>query len=393
MKNFKLPGWAAALKDPEAFKREQDRLGHVWTLLGLTTQVPNDGDWFRATLGGRSVFVQRFGDELRGFENVCVHRFYPLRTKDKGNGVIRCGFHHWLYNKDGLAVGIPKCKELFGVTPRELGATLRKIDVATCGNLIFGRFRSDEAKEPLEDYLGVGFPILRAMTSVDKAPYHLSTEIAANWKLCFHISLDDYHLVAVHSDTFGKHGYLDADVVRYYRFGSHSAYFYGEDADALARMNTECAAGKYIPHDYRIMQFFPNLVVVHTEAAKNFYIVIQQYVPVAWDKTLLRTWYFPSPLPYPANKGWWHDLQRRVAAPFLPFFVKLYTRKITGEDNAVVERIQSNANYINGWPMLGAQEERITWFEETYNKALGAPPLAVEVEYPVAVPTVVNQTP
>ena len=43
--------------------------------------------------------------------------------------------------------------------------------------------------------------------------------------------------------------------------------------------------------------------------------------------------------------------------------------------------------------MLGAQEERITWFEETYNKALGAAPLTVEVEYPVAVPTVVSETP
>ena len=382
MKNFKLPGWAAALKDPEAFTHEQDRLGHVWTVLGLTTDVPNDGDWFRATLGGRSVFVQRFGDELRGFENVCVHRFYPLRNEAKGNGVIRCGFHHWQYNKDGVAIGIPKCKELFGVTPRELGARLRRIDVETCGTLIFGRFRSDEATGPLEDYLGIGFPILRAMTSVDKAPYYLSTEILANWKLGFHISLDDYHLVAVHSDTFGKHGYLDADVVRYYRFGSHSAYFYGEDADALARMSTECAAGTYSPHDYRIMQFFPNLVVVHTEAAKNFYIVIQQYVPVTSDKTLLRTWYFPSPLPYSANKGWWHDLQRRVAAPFLPFFVKLYTRKITAEDNAVVERIQKNASYIDGWPILGLHEHRITWFEEVYAKAIGMTPPAEGVFTP-----------
>ena len=53
MKNFKIPAWSTALKDPQAFEREQDILGHVWTLLGLTTDVPNDNDWFRATLGGR----------------------------------------------------------------------------------------------------------------------------------------------------------------------------------------------------------------------------------------------------------------------------------------------------------------------------------------------------
>ena len=48
----------------------------------------------------------------------------------------------------------------------------------------------------------------------------------------FHISLDDYHIVAVHRDTFGKQGYLDNEVVRYYRFGWHSAYFYGEATSA-----------------------------------------------------------------------------------------------------------------------------------------------------------------
>src|SRR6476646_3966137 len=98
------PGWARALADPAAFTREQGQLGQIWTLLGLTTDVPNDGDWIRGTLGGRSVFVQRFGDTLRGFENRCAHRFYPLRIKDKGSGPIRCGFHHWQYDKEGRAV-------------------------------------------------------------------------------------------------------------------------------------------------------------------------------------------------------------------------------------------------------------------------------------------------
>jgi len=132
--------WARALTDPAEFAHEQEQLGRQWTLLGLTTDVANDGDWFRATLGGRSVFVQRFGDTLRGFENKCAHRFFPLRTSDKGNGVIRCGFHHWQYDKEGRAVGIPKCVEMFGVTPRELDKRLRPVDIATCGIMVFGRF-------------------------------------------------------------------------------------------------------------------------------------------------------------------------------------------------------------------------------------------------------------
>jgi phenylpropionate dioxygenase-like ring-hydroxylating dioxygenase large terminal subunit len=130
------PAWARSLIDPASFEHEQTRLGQTWTLLGVITDIANDGDLFRTILGGRSIFVQRFGQDLRGFENVCAHRFYPLRTKDKGNGPIRCGFHHWQYNKDGLAVGIPKCQELYGVSPRELDARLKPVEIATCGILV-----------------------------------------------------------------------------------------------------------------------------------------------------------------------------------------------------------------------------------------------------------------
>ena len=129
------PNWACALIDDRAFRQEQAKLGHCWTLLGITPDLEKDGDWFRATLGGRSIFVQRFGDTIKGFENRCAHRFFPLRTSDKGNGPIVCGFHHWHYNRDGHAVGIPNCLEVFGTHPREVGAKLVALDIATCGSL------------------------------------------------------------------------------------------------------------------------------------------------------------------------------------------------------------------------------------------------------------------
>ena len=134
----RYPKWAAALTDQDAFQQEQARLGRIWTLLGLTVDVAEDGDWFTAELGGRSVFVQRFGDKLKGFENRCAHRFYPLRTKAKGNGPIKCGFHHWRYDEEGRAVDVPRCRDLFGVTPKELNARIAPIEIATCGSLIFG---------------------------------------------------------------------------------------------------------------------------------------------------------------------------------------------------------------------------------------------------------------
>jgi phenylpropionate dioxygenase-like ring-hydroxylating dioxygenase large terminal subunit len=247
--------------------------------------------------------VQRFGQDLRGFENVCAHRFYPLHTKDKGNGPIRCGFHHWQYNKDGLAVGIPKCQELYGVSPRELDARLEPVEIATCGILIFGRFPTAEKAETLEQFLGVGFDILQTMCNLKGTLYRLFSNIAANWKLGFYITLDDYHIVAVHPDTFGKRGYLPTEVVHYYRFGQHSAFFCGADDSTLEKMAADCRCGSYRPIDYRILQFFPNLVVVHFKAARNWFVLVQQYVPLSLDRTHSRKG-LPSAVRYGRKSTW-----------------------------------------------------------------------------------------
>lgn len=369
------PFWARALTDTKSFEREQEQLGKLWTLLGVTTDVAHDGDWFRAMLGGRSVFVQRFGDDLVGFENICRHRFYPLRTADKGNGPIRCGFHHWQYNKEGLAVGIPKCQEMFGVTPREMGAKLQPVDIATCGVLVFGRFPSAENTETLEQSFGDAFPIIAAMWNLKSAPYYIETPIAANWKLCYHITLDDYHIVAVHPDTFGKDGYLPLDTVRYHRIGRHSAYFWGGDDDEVAKMAGECRRGEYRAANYRILQMFPNMLTLHFEAERTWYVLIQQYVPVGPDRALSRSWYFPAPFPA-VDKNWFDGLYRRVVAPFAPFVVPLYIRKIFHEDNSVCEGIQSVAPQINAFPILGRHEERVAWFEEVYAEVVAGAPAA-----------------
>jgi len=362
--------WAQALKGEDGFRREQAEIGKIWQLVGFSTDLQHDGDWFRGTLGGRSIFVQRFKDELRGFENVCVHRGFPLRTEDRGHGAIRCGFHHWQYDKEGCAVGIPKCKELFGKTPRELDARLRPLDVATCGSLVFARFPSEEHRETLEAYLGPGFEIVKSMWTLSRPPKIRTIELKANWRLGHHISLDDYHLVAVHPKTLGKNGYLSSDVVKYYRFGRHSAYFYGADEQALLRMADECRNGTYRPHDYRILQFFPNLVVVPIKAIGNTYALIQQYVPIAHDRTLLLSIFHEAPFPTPDSNAA-KAFARRLAMPLARVLVPMFVHKVALEDNVVCERMQSVARQLDTPQILGRQEQRIGWFEENYAEVVG----------------------
>jgi phenylpropionate dioxygenase-like ring-hydroxylating dioxygenase large terminal subunit len=361
--------WAAALTDPEAFRREQERLGSYWTLVGLTHDVPEDGCWVRARLGGRSIFVQRFGEDIRAFENLCPHRFMPLRTRDRGSGTVRCGFHHWHFNVEGEATGIPKCSDMYGCKPRELGQRLRPVEVAVCGSLIFGRFAGQRPSQSLEDFLGEALPVLRAMTLTQARPRRIDSQVACNWRLCVHVSMDDYHLVAVHPDTFGRGGYLPSDAVRYYRLGLHSAYFYKGGDGSLTEMVVTCRNGTYAPTRYRIFNIFPNLLVSHVPNAGHWHVLVQQAVPRAPDATDIRTWYVPSP--FPARERGARRVMRTLLAPWMPWIMYFGIRKIVREDNRVCEAIQTTASQIGSFPVLARHEERIGWFEETYRQAVG----------------------
>lgn len=358
-------GWARALADEQAFRLEQDRLGRLWTLLGITHDLRKDGDWIRARLGGRSVFVQRFGSVLKGFENRCAHRFYPLRTADRGNGPIVCGFHHWRYDEDGLATGVPICREIFDKSPRELGAGLNRLEIATCGSLIFGRFPVTGATDDLEQFLGDGFPILAALCTMPRRPHRIREPIGANWRLLIHITLDDYHNVAVHH----RKKYSRNDEFCYFRFGLHSAHFTG-GADTLGSMAGLCRENRYRPSGYRIFNIFPNLVISLFRAMPYWYCYVQQFVADAPERSTQQGWFFRTNL-LEGEEGALSRLTRSLTEITRARIVRYYIEKIGAEDHRVCERLQSVAHQIDAWPRIGTQERRIEWFEESYAQAVG----------------------
>jgi phenylpropionate dioxygenase-like ring-hydroxylating dioxygenase large terminal subunit len=361
--------WPDALFDPECFRNEQDRLSGVWTFLGFAHDLAMEGDWFRATIATRSVFVQRFGSELRGFENRCAHRSFPLRNADRGNGPILCGFHHWQYDKDGKAVGIPQCTRLFGVTPVELGARLQSIEIEVCGNLVFGRFAASRRSVSLAQFLGEGFDILKAISNTPRGPQRLVRNVKANWRLCYHANVEDYHPPTIHPETFGREGYIDPKTVAYYRFGWHSAFFRHGEPGGLADMAAQCRNGIFRSTAYRVFHLFPDLTVSHLRAHwGNWYIVIVQHTPVSESQSVMRTWFYPAPF---ESDGTWYDrLTRPVTDLFRRFATRYFVAWVLGQDNVVCEEFQSIAQQLSSTPSLGALEERLGWFEEAYDEAM-----------------------
>jgi phenylpropionate dioxygenase-like ring-hydroxylating dioxygenase large terminal subunit len=370
------PAWARAMTSQEDFLSEQEKLGHLWTFLGFASDIPANNDWFRTTLGGRSIFVQRFEKDIRAYLNRCAHRYYPLRTSAHGNGPIVCGFHHWRYNRDGLAIGIPNCQEMFGKTPREMNQQLPEVEIAQCGSMIFGRFPAggQYPNPSLEDWLGDGYAILNHLTNTPPpAINRLQSDVAANWRLLMQISLDDYHLVAVHPSTFGKSGYLKPEKTRYFRFGAHSAYIASAPDDALAKMAEACRAANYTPESYRILQFFPNLIVAMIRAVnylgdRYWFLLVQQLVPEAYDRTRSVTRFTLLPFAKPA--GVLHRQARTIAKPWVTLGFAHYARKTHREDNQVVEQLQRSASLFEADPVRALQEQRVSWFEEEYQSII-----------------------
>ncbi|HEV7324985.1 MAG TPA: Rieske 2Fe-2S domain-containing protein [Bosea sp. (in: a-proteobacteria)] len=363
----------AARVDPDAFVAERKALETCWTFLGFEHQVAGEDDWFRSELGGRSIVVQRFSQGIAAFENKCAHRGYPLRQDDSGNGPLLCGFHHWRYNHEGLALGIPNCVDMFGKTPREIDARLKPVELAQAGGLIFGRF-ADRGGPSLEEWLGPAFPILRHVFSVmPKQTGRTSFDVKTHWRYIHEISLDDYHIVAIHPSTFGAHGYLPGEETRYEQIGPHSMFFRAGDENSLQDMVAQCEDGAFFPPRYRILQVFPGLVVSFTPATRLFgegywYVVVLHIIPVAHDRSKLVTYSFRAAQPETTQR--WRRIARRLAWPVIDPIFAFYARRVMREDNAACELLQAHAAADDPPPRLAAHEERIGWFEEAYALAV-----------------------
>lgn len=356
------------------FIGEQEQLGKVWNFLGFQHQVPGLNDWFTTTLGGRSVMVQRFEYGLRAFENICPHRFHPIRVNERGSGPMVCGFHQWRFNDEGRAVGIPKCEQVFGKPAREMGACLNRVTLETCGGLIFGRFGNGPS---LKEWLGPGYDILQRLTADLRNGGSIELPVKSHWKPMMAVTLDDYHIVAVHPSTFGKRGYLKAERVRYYRFGDHSAFIPDGGSDVVNEMAAACRSDEFTPQGYAIFQFFPGFVFVIINATRllgddYWYVMTEQMVSHAHDRTTLKTHFYPLSFTRPA--GVLRRLLRTAMLPVVSLAFRRVARKIHMEDNAVCENAQRVAHQIKGDMLLSNQEERIAWFEESYARYVSSLP-------------------
>ena len=163
----------AAYRDAALLERERSELFHgSWQFIGLKRDLRAPGDFLTLDVPGtRALVVREPRGGLRAFHNACRQRPHALSASRAGHfdGVIDCALHGLRYNLLGESVGD---------TP---GGALRELELASAGEFMFVRVRSEHSAEGQAPAPRAAFAASELELTSLGAP--VESEIAADWKV------------------------------------------------------------------------------------------------------------------------------------------------------------------------------------------------------------------
>lgn len=198
--------------DPEIFDLEMERIFYrAWIYVGHESQAKLPGDFFRARIGLKNIFVTRDDDNrIHAFHNRCTHRGTMICAPAKGNSKrFTCPYHAWTFNNKGELISVPHRRgyepDFAARSATELG--LKEIPrLASYKGFIFGSLTSEG--EGLVAFLGPDM-CLALDNFIDRSPTgeievtegKLIQTYKANWKLQLENSIDLVHPPVLHQNA------------------------------------------------------------------------------------------------------------------------------------------------------------------------------------------------
>ncbi len=138
----------------------ETRLESRWFHLCMADDLASPNAFVTTRVGAVPLVAQNIKGRVVAFRNVCTHRFAVIHGEPSGCGPLRCPYHGWSFDADGVPVGLP-----FNPTDFQLEAegrrrlALHPASLASCGRLVFVRVAAD-GESPggpsLEEELGSG---------------------------------------------------------------------------------------------------------------------------------------------------------------------------------------------------------------------------------------------
>ena len=173
----------------------------VWLLAGVSSDVPEQGDYVTFAVGHEEMIIVRQADgSLKAFYNVCPHRGNKIALNDRGSVAhFTCSFHGWQFHPDGRLKCITD-EQTFAPSLIKSRPPLSEVRCDTLGGIIF--VNMDGKAPPLREALGLPAGYVENY-EIDQmhVVHHVRTEWAANWKTGVDAFYETYHLPHVHPQT------------------------------------------------------------------------------------------------------------------------------------------------------------------------------------------------
>jgi phenylpropionate dioxygenase-like ring-hydroxylating dioxygenase large terminal subunit len=188
----------------EFMQLEWERLWpRVWLLAGVTSDVPEEGDYTVFEIGPEQIVVVRQADGgIKAFYNVCPHRGNRVCLNERGSVPrFTCAFHGWQFGCDGRLERITD-QETFHPKLIAHRPGLAEVRCDSIGGLVFVNL--DGQAPPLRQWIGLP-PGYIENYEIDRMHVvrHVRSEWRANWKTGVDAFYETYHLPHIHPQTQG----------------------------------------------------------------------------------------------------------------------------------------------------------------------------------------------
>lgn len=333
----------AAYSDPTTLEAELDAIFFRRLFVGTRFDFLTPNAYRSLVLGRKALTLRRDGEDIRAYENVCLHRNALIDPPGVGERPFRCRYHGWSYDADGTLSDAPLADNNC-ITKR----SLPRVPIAASDGLYFAGLRGIAP-----DVSEVSKALARAQIAME-APFHRDLlHHDCNWKLLVENVLEGYHLSFVHGETFRPAGFTSTGNYSW-DGGTHTSWNELRPTTANDKQAAMRRLSRQAEHVYRHIYVFPDLFVSNTNGLVGF---LSHIVPKSATATQLEWMLFELP----ALKALPAALRTQIKTEAVAF-----TAKALGEDQLLVESCQSGMSCDGSTVQLQPCEGRIGHFHSLY---------------------------
>lgn len=343
---------------------------HVWLFAGLMLEL-QEKMHYGVRLGETELLLQRDAQgNPRAFLNVCSHRHAKLCEPGLHKGPVRCPYHSWVFDRQGIPTGIPQKKAFPMVMADPERFRLKEFPCAAVGQFIFVRLSPQGPS--LQEYLGNQYDFLEhASLGMNGVLDEFQEDVAANWKIVIENSLEGYHIPAVHNRTFGQIDGMSREEQAPTFFLDdplHSHLEHSANSDwvtRFARMGKKIGQWPWRFEHYTHHLIFPNLTVT---SFMGYSFHIQRFDPISTNRTHVHSRTLGVHFTNATEVGC--KMMERIHADGHSF-----TRKVFIEDGDICGKIQKGVEQATQYAVLGQGiEDRVAHFQKSYQSLMTREP-------------------